>query len=806
MIGFFALGVAAGGCSTSKEGDSSGASSPDQKNQRGGEATAAAKKRPATAAEVLAAMAAAYKNAASYADRGTLRLVAEVGGQKIDQTVGFAVTLVRPDKLRAEVYQATLVIDGRQLRAVLSNLPDQVLVKKAPPELTLKAVYSDPFLASIMTGGIAGGAPQLLLLLEQDPLEPLLRDAEQPVLLEPGEIEGRKCYRVQLKWPYGTAVFWIDQQTYVLQRLILPTDGAREILARLGSVENLSLVADFADARFNGQVDAQAFQFEAPPGAEVVQFLIPPHPAQLLGKKVPAFTFVDLENKLVTPQSLGGKITVLDFWATWCGPCRQSLPNLEKVYQHYKDNEKIAFLAVSVDQPQTENKVLGDTFSQLGVHVPIVRDQEQSMGRLFRVPGIPTTFIVDAQGVVQDFEIGGNPALPAVLPQKLEKLLAGEDIYQKPLEEYQNQLKKEQQRLESIAEAEASGRPISEEQEIPRAQVAARSEPQKLRLSPLWKCTELQAPGNILPFVQAGGSARLLVIENWNSVAEVALDGKLIARHPLGLDQREIVTALRAAAGADGKQYFAAFASGQQRLHVFDGNWKKLFSFPEDALQNPHDGIADVEFADLDGNGTPELYVGYWGVVGVQAVSLEGKRVAANRSIANVLRLAVGGPLPQGRRHLFCINDRGSLTAMDEKLQPQGAVTVPDRSLQWIVAAELGGDGRLYWCGLVAPQLGDNVALGLNLDGEELWNYTLPVGVPPQPIERIIPGRLSASPPGQWLLPGPDGSIHVIAADGTLIDRFNYGVPLHGLATAKVDGRPALIVASEKGLEAWRVE
>ena len=55
-----------------------------------------------------------------------------------------------------------------------------------------------------------------------------------------------------------------------------------------------------------------------------------------------------------------------------------------------------------------------------------------------------------------------------------------------------------------------------------------------------------------------------------------------------------------------------------------------------------------------------------------------------------------------------------------------------------------------------------------------LWKYALPSGMQ-QAVESIVVGRLLPGPARQWLLPGSDGSIHVLAADGTLIDRFNYG-------------------------------
>jgi hypothetical protein len=76
----------------------------------------------------------------------------------------------------------------------------------------------------------------------------------------------------------------------------------------------------------------------------------------------------------------------------------------------------------------------------------------------------------------------------------------------------------------------------------------------------------------------------------------------------------------------------------------------------------------------------------------------------------------------------------------------------------------------------------------------------------PKPIEPILVGRLAPGPTRQWLVPGPDGSINIIAPDGRLLDQFNYGAPLSGLATVEHDGQRILVVAAPEGLQAWRVE
>ncbi len=763
------------------------------------------KSKPGSGREVLTRMVDAYRKASSYADAGTVHLLAEAGGKKvIDQSVDFSLTLVRPNQVRLQAYMAMLVCDGKKIYAAIKALPGQVVVRDAPPRVTLKTLFSDRILTSALTQGIAGAMPQLVLLLADDPMKALLRDAAEPALSESGQIAGRDCYRVQIKQPEGTATYWIDQETFVLRRIVLPTDEIRQAISEEQPVDRVSAVAEFPGAQIGGKVDPKAFTFEVPKDAEIVKFFIPPNPAQLLSKKVPDFKFYDSAGKPVTPGSLAGKITVLDFWASWCEPCKRSLPNLEKVYEQYKDNPKVAFYAVSVDEPKVENRELAKIFDDLKVKVPILRDNEQT-AKALKFTGIPTTFILGADGVVQDGEVGGNPKLAEILAEKLEKLLAGENIFEKPRREYQDQLKREAEMIEKAAASESSGGgPTAEEPKPPKT--APRSEPARFKLTSLWKCSQVKSPGNI--FVIDGKTAppRLAVVEDWKAVAEVGLDGKLIALHKLNLADGEVIGNLRAATGADGKRYLAAFFFIQQRCHVLDENWKPVSDYPEDALRNPHSGISDVELGDLDGDGKLKMYVSYWGVVGVQAASLDGKRLWANRSLSNVMGLALGAPDEKGRRKLYCANGAGSLVVLDAQSERQGEVKIPERMFHWIVNADLRGDGQLQWCGMVSPTLGENSAMGLSLDGKELWNYPLPAGIQPQPIEPIIPGKLTRSGPGQWLLPGPDGSIHVVSADGQPWDKFNSGLTLQGLATVEIAGQPVLVVSSSNGLEAWKVE
>lgn len=766
-------------------------------------------KPPLLAAEVLDRMIIAYRKAQSYADAGTVHLVAEAGGEKIiDETANYAFTLEHPNKARLQAYDAMLVCDGEKMYGSIESLPGVVMVRPAPSRLTLKTLYVDRELAMALTQNFAGTTPQVMLLLADDPMKALLRDSDKPVLSESGKIEGRDCYRVQLRRPDGMATFWIDQESFILRRVVLPTDELRQAISREKPIDRISLVADFTGARIDGKIDPKAFAFEVPKGAEIVKFFPPQELAymQLLNKKVPDFKFTDLDGKAVTPATLAGKVTVLDFWATWCRPCRQTLPLLQKVYEKFKDNPKVAFYVVNTEQAETKNQDIEKVLGDLKVSVPILRDIDQTRVALKFRP-IPTTFVLGPDGLVQDCEAGGNPKMTEELTEKIEKLLAGENIYEKPMQQYQEQLKRYAKMLDLAPEGEptAIGEPLVEERKLPEVKTAERSEPTTFKLASAWKCADLKSPGNLVVVKGNGGESRLLAVENWKSIAEIGLDGKLIALHKLKIDDSEVIGSLRTNIGVDGKRYIVAFLSTQQRCHVLDEDWNLVASYPEDALQNPHSGIADVELGDLAGDGTLKMYVSYWGVVGVQAASLEGKRLWSNRSISNVIGMAIGAADEKKLRSLYCTNNAGSLVLLDAQGERQGEIRVPDQMLHWIVTADLG-DGQPLWCGMAASSPGENRAIGFSTKGEVLWDYVLPLGVQQQPIEIIIPGRVTREGPGQWILPGPDGSIHFISADGKPLDKFNYGAMLQGLATIEIDGQPALVVASEKGLEAWKVE
>ena len=117
-----------------------------------------------------------------------------------------------------------------------------------------------------------------------------------------------------------------------------------------------------------------------------------------LGEPAPNFQLHDLEGRLVTLSDLRGKVVLLNFWATWCGPCRVEMPAMEELYRTVSRKD-FEILAVSID---AQGVAVTRPFQQ-AYHLtfPILHDPDYRVGLMYGARSIPMTFLVDRQGVVR---------------------------------------------------------------------------------------------------------------------------------------------------------------------------------------------------------------------------------------------------------------------------------------------------------------------------------------------------------------------------------------------------------------------
>jgi thiol-disulfide isomerase/thioredoxin len=120
-------------------------------------------------------------------------------------------------------------------------------------------------------------------------------------------------------------------------------------------------------------------------------------------KKAPNFTLKSVEGKTVKLSDYKGKVVIIDFWATWCPPCRRGIPDLISIQKEYKKN--VVVIGISLDAEKTINDIPG-FIKENGINYPIVYGDDKVVTDYGGIRSIPTSFVIDKQGNVADMHVG----------------------------------------------------------------------------------------------------------------------------------------------------------------------------------------------------------------------------------------------------------------------------------------------------------------------------------------------------------------------------------------------------------------
>ncbi len=170
---------------------------------------------------------------------------------------------------------------------------------------------------------------------------------------------------------------------------------------------------DAAKARFEDFVKLQPDN--DPDRQRALRYIGEPNLAR--ARMAPPFAITTTDGKRISLDDLAGKVVLLDFWATWCGPCREALPHMREIAKKFR-GEPLVVLSISLDTDEqkwkefiAKNEMTWLQYRDDGFEAPIAKG--------FRVHSIPHTFTIDADGVLQDEHIGD-----AAIEGKLKKLVA----------------------------------------------------------------------------------------------------------------------------------------------------------------------------------------------------------------------------------------------------------------------------------------------------------------------------------------------------------------------------------------------
>jgi thiol-disulfide isomerase/thioredoxin len=402
------------------------------------------------ARDLLEEVAKAYRSLPGYADHGRFHFSLKVNGEAQEQDTPLALAFERPGKLALETEGVRVACDGEHL--VTSNSALKKYIRQdAPASVTAESIAGGPLGA--MLQGSPASAPVFVLLdlLTTDKgLARLTENAESVSLEEDREVEGKPLRSVFLREENGSGVrLLIDSGSKLVRRieLVVPQELLEEKSppgATLSDAEIAWTSGEVATA----SPGAEAFAF-APPAdytevqpAEAAARAPEGAASPLVGKPAPDFRMDVLEGEKrasVSKADLKGKVVLLDFWATWCPPCREELPEIQALAERLAkraDAGKVALYAVSQDRaddgPDALRKLVASTLADLkvggllgGKVARVALDPDQSVGDAFGVQGIPTLVLIDAEGVVRSVQVGYREGIGEAMEAEIDALLSG---------------------------------------------------------------------------------------------------------------------------------------------------------------------------------------------------------------------------------------------------------------------------------------------------------------------------------------------------------------------------------------------
>jgi thiol-disulfide isomerase/thioredoxin len=401
----------------------------------------------------LGALIAAYRALPAYADHGEVKLVVKVGDRELKQAQKASIAFARPNKLDVQTDLVRLVSDGSNVTSSVAPLK-KYFVTPAPKKFAESTLRGGP-LGAIEFGGVAGlPLVHVLNLVIGDEPERLIYDFTPKILAEADQVIEGVSYKV-LRLDESDNHDWrflIDPKSGLLAYVDLVVEGDATKSSIAGGDTHVESLRWTAGAISTEVPPADAFVFKPSAGFTAVSKLegaaapkvvVEAHP--LVGKPAPDFTLDVLDGdkkyRKVSKADLAGKVVLIDFWATWCGPCLKELPDVQKLIEAYsKAGKDVVVVALSIDHHETGDlgevrpkvettlKEMKLTLTAEGAN-PIGLIALDPLGKVaerYEVQAIPFVVLMDAKGIVRAVHVGLTER--EVFAEEIDALLAGKPV------------------------------------------------------------------------------------------------------------------------------------------------------------------------------------------------------------------------------------------------------------------------------------------------------------------------------------------------------------------------------------------
>ncbi len=151
----------------------------------------------------------------------------------------------------------------------------------------------------------------------------------------------------------------------------------------------------------------------------VVSFSAYAAPSELVSRPASDFALRSLSDENIRLSEQLGEVVILNFWATWCGPCRQEMPLLDELYTKYR-RAGLVLLSINIDQ---ETEPAAEMAQTLGVSYPVLLDTRNEVAKAYQLGTLPLTVLIDREGAVRYVSEGFKPGYEKRYTEKLRELL-----------------------------------------------------------------------------------------------------------------------------------------------------------------------------------------------------------------------------------------------------------------------------------------------------------------------------------------------------------------------------------------------
>lgn len=365
----------------------------------------------------------------------------EAQGQTFEHAIVQTLAAQRPNRLKVTTSMPSMeqefvaASDGEEVTMYYKD-SEKYLVQPAPESWA--AIESQPAILSALA---PGNAVLIVLPMLSEKVEQHFVDDEAYDVAYVGqeEIDGVMCHHLNFTGGRIDFELWLEAGDRPLPVRMLPNmtkmlEEAMQAQGRDEPLPQMSNVISFKNWNIDPAFAEDAFAFTPPEEAErvdSVQELMGGEAAaggaakELVGEPAPEFQLDMLDDGTADlARHRGKEIVMLDFWATWCGPCRAIAPTLVEVANEYADRG-VVFYAVNV---QEEPHIIQNYLDREEIDLPVALDKDGSVARKYAVTGIPQTVLIGKDGTVQVVHVGAGGNFGETLRGQLDDLLAGKNL------------------------------------------------------------------------------------------------------------------------------------------------------------------------------------------------------------------------------------------------------------------------------------------------------------------------------------------------------------------------------------------